>query len=69
MTGVLQASMSTGDRDIFPDILNIPNRNMAEQHFSMPQDHQVHKRRVSFGLVWVSLGYLVKWRGEKDGCG
>jgi hypothetical protein len=35
--------MSTGDRDrdIFPDILNIPNRNMAEQHFSMPQDHQV----------------------------
>jgi hypothetical protein len=39
---VLQASMSTGDRDIFPDILNIPNRNMAEQQFSMPQDHQVY---------------------------
>jgi hypothetical protein len=53
---VLQASMSTGDRDIFPDILNIPNRNMAEQHFSMPQDHQVNmtEAKGQCQLVWVS---------------
>lgn len=39
-TMLSQASVTTGDADMFPDILNIPNRSIAEQHFSMPKDHQ-----------------------------
>jgi hypothetical protein len=38
---LLQASVTSGELEMFPDILNIPNRNMAQQHFTLPQDHQV----------------------------
>jgi hypothetical protein len=37
----IQASVTSGELEMFPDILNIPNRNMAQQHFTLPQDHQV----------------------------
>jgi hypothetical protein len=58
---LLQASVTSGELEMFPDILNIPNRNMAQQHFTLPQDHQ-----VGSGTFLRKAGTLVDIVGVPD---